>query len=272
MDMSSRTAPGSFIDFKVTPTITAIGPLASIPRSPSASSCDYEVHQDTLNNSTLMSNLSVDFARALKDLAAIMNDLKHLSTLGDLPISLHDSVTLRVRFPGCDADTVEGLCRELNIKRGIVGQDEDFDTRNGTEMALLFPFAPSKTASETGLEMCDRPIKRVRKDRVEWHEMLTPPRRASPGFSHLSATSQSPDAFEMVDAALGQNPWVSSPSGYSSLHESELLETDDPVAYFFQPQMPVREERYTAHTAADGGYEGLEGIYRFIEQCDRARS
>ncbi|ETI21825.1 hypothetical protein G647_05894 [Cladophialophora carrionii CBS 160.54] len=272
MDMASRTGPGSFIDFKVSPTITAIGPLASVPRSPSASSCDYEMHQDTLNNTTLMSNLSVDFARALKDLAAIMNDLKRLSTLGDLPISLHDSVTLRVCFPGCDADTVEGLCRELNIKRGIVGQDEDFDTRNGTEMALLFPFAPSKPGSEAGLEVCERPTKRVKKDQVEWHEMLTPPRHASAGFSHLSATSQSFDAFDLTDPALDKNPWMSSPSGYSSLHESDLLETDDPVTYFFQPQAPVRE-RYTEPSAAEGGgYEGLQGIYRFIEQCDRARS
>jgi hypothetical protein len=217
-----------------------------------------------------MSNLSIDFARALKDLAAIMNDLKHLSTLGDLPISLHDSTTLRVRFPGCDADTVERLCRELNIKRGIVGQDEDFDTRNGTEMALLFPFAPSKTASETGLENYGRPIKRIRKDRVEWHEMLTPPQRGSAGFSHVSATSQSRDAFEFVDEAMGENPWIESPGEYSSLHESELLETDDPVTYFFQPQaaVPARYERSNAET----GYEGLEGIYRFIEQCDRAKT
>ena len=270
MDMSSKTALGSFIDFQVSPTITAIGPLASIPRSSATSSC--EIEQDSLNNTTLMSNLSIDFARALKDLAAIMNDLKHLSTLGDLPISLHDSITLRVRFPGCDIDTVESLCRELNIKRGMVGQDEDFDTRNGTEMALLFPFAPSKSPSETGIESYERPVKRTKKDRLEWHEMLTPPQRASPGFS---ATSHSHDAFEFIDDAAHQHPWISSPSGYSSLHESELLETDDPVTYFFQPQRNISVGgRHAEQRAAapENGYEGLEGIYRFIEQCDRARS
>jgi len=232
-----------------------------------------ELEQDTLNNTVLMSNLSIDFARALKDLAAIMNDLKHLATLGDLPISLHDSTTLRVRFPGCDADTVESLCRELNIKRGMVGQDENFDTRNGTEMALLFPFAPSNSASEAGFEMSNRPTKRVKKDRLEWHEMLTPPQGGSAGFSHLSATSQSHDAFEMIDEALGQNPWMSSPSGYSSLHESELLETDDPVVYFFQPQRNLSVPgQHEEHSGTANGYEGLEGIYRFIEQCDRVRS
>lgn len=274
MDGSPINAPGSFIDFKVSPTITAIGPLASVPRSSSTASCDYDLQQDTLNNSTLMSNLSIDFARALKDLAAIMNDLKHLSTLGDLPISLHNNTTLRVRFAGCDVDTVESLCRELNIKRGIVGQDEDFDIRNGTEMALFFPFAPSKTASEAGLRSShsSRPIKRVKRDRVEWHEMLSPPRQPSAGFSHISATSQSPVAFEIIDEAMGQNPWISSPSGYSSLHESELQDEDADVAmYFFQPRNVSVHER-SAQGASGNGYEGFEGIYRFIEECDQARS
>lgn len=275
MDMSPVNAPGSYLDFKVSPTITAIGPLSSVPRSTSAHTCDYEMHQDSLNNVTLMSNLAVDFARALKDLAAIMNDLKHLAVLGDLPISLHNSSTLRVRFPGCDADTVEILCRELNIKRGLVGQDEDFDAHNGTEMALLFPFAPSQTPSEVCVEsQCDaRATKRIKRDRIEWHEMLSPPQQPSAGFSHLSATSQSANAFEMLGGeALAQNPWALSPSGYSSLHEAEsVVDEDNAAMYFFEPRnVSTRESHKTS--AAGNGYEGLEGIYRFIEECDRARS
>ncbi|KAK5030158.1 hypothetical protein LTR13_008471 [Exophiala sideris] len=268
MDMSSTNAPGSFIDFKVSPTITAIGPLSTIPRSESASTCE----DNSLNNTIIMSNLSADFARALKDLAAIMNDLKHLATLGDLPITLHNSTTLRVRFPGCDADTVENLCRELNTKRGIVGQDEDFDAQNGTNMALMFPYAPSRTASEVCLDSHHkRPVKRVKRDRVEWHEMLTPPQQGSPGFSHLSATSHSQDAFEMIDNAMGHNPWISSPSGYSSLHESEVRGDDDAAMYFFQPDQTRMAKQHAKPERADV-YEGLEGIYRFIEECDRARS
>lgn len=272
MDMSSTTAPGSFIDFKVCPTITAVGPLSTIPRSPSVSSCDYEMQQDTLNNTVVMSNLSVDFARALKDLAAIMNDLKHLATLGDLPIFLHNSTTLRVRFPGCDADTVENLCRELNIKRGMVGQDEDFDAQNGTDMALMFPYAPSKTASEVCVDPThNRPVKRVKRENVDWHEMLSPPQQRSPGFSHVSATSESQDAFDIIDNAIGHNPWISSPSGYSSLHESEVQGDDDAAMFFFQPGQTRVAKQHAAPARGDG-YEGLEGIYRFIEECDRARS
>lgn len=273
MDMSPVSAPGSFIDFKVSPTITAVGPLSTVPRSQSASSCDYEKERESLNNPIMMSNLAVDFARTLKDLAAIMNDLKHLSTLGDLPISLHNSTTLRVRFPGCDADTVESLCRELNIKRGMVGQDEDFDVQNGTELALLFPFAPSRTASEVCLEALARPAKRTKRDCVDWHEMLTPPQQRSAGFSHVSVRSQSPNGFEVIDDAMGPNPWISSPSGYSSLHESESHDDDGDVAgmYYFQPDKTKVPGRRT-DSAVGNGYEGLQGIYRFLEQCDRARS
>ncbi|KAJ9639305.1 hypothetical protein H2204_003916 [Knufia peltigerae] len=269
MDMSSVNAPGSFIDFKVCPTITAVGPLSNIPRSPPAS-CDYESEQHTLSNTNTMSNLAVDFARALKDLAAIMNDLKHLATLGDLPLFLHDNSTLRVRFPGCDLDTVEALCIELNIKRGIVGQDEDFDSQNGTDMALMFPFAPSKTASEVCLEALARPMKRTKRDRVDWHEMLTPPQQHSAGYSHVSVRSPSPGSFEVVDGVLDTNPLVSSSSGYSSLHESELGE-EDAAMYFFQPGRARVSGRNPASTTCNR-YEGLEGIYRFIEECDRVRS
>ena len=261
MSVANIQAKGSFIDFKVSPTITAIGPLANIPRSTMKCDCETE----TLNNATLMSNLAIDFARALKDLAAIMNDLKHLSTLGDLPISLEDSHTLRVRFPGCDIDTVEALCRELNIRRGIVGQDEDFDVANGTDMALLFPFAPSKTPSELMFDIAEikaRPAKRAKRDHVDWKDMLSQTAAPSPGYSRRSATSDEHD-IEVVDE-LVDNPW--SPSGYSSLHASEAQ--DDDVARYFEPQYQETRSRTPQNQAA--GYEGLEGIYRFLEECDRA--
>jgi hypothetical protein len=255
MDMSNAQAKGSYIDFKVSPTITAVGPLAGIPRSPTIVECEEE---STLNNTVLMSTLAVDFSRALKDLAAIMNDIKHLSTLGDLPIRLENSNTLRVRFPGCDRDTVENLCRELNIRRGIVGQDEGFDQKTGTEMALLFPFAPSRTVSEVmyETEIRARPPKKAKRDHVDWYEMVSPTATNSPGISHRSVTSDELGFEEMVE-----NPWLSSPSGYSSLHPSE-----DDVAALFQPQ---RQHLPTQSHATD--YEGLEGIYRFIEECDGAR-
>ncbi|RMZ80269.1 hypothetical protein DV738_g2868, partial [Chaetothyriales sp. CBS 135597] len=253
-------ATGSFIDFKVTPTITALGPLASIPRSSAVRDCE----TDSLNNPVLMSSLAVDFARALKDLAAIMNDLKHLATLGDLPLSLEDSHTLRVRFPGCDLDTVEALCTELNICRGTVGQDEDFDAANGTEMALLFPFAPSKTPSESMYDISATKAARMRnksmRDHIDWQAMLSPAHTPSPNLSHRSETSE----LDMVDE-LVDNPW--SPSGYSSLHLSDVQ--DDAEARYFA-EWPGKTAKGAYPAAQHTGYEGFEGIYHFLEQCDSA--
>ena len=91
-----------------------------------------------------MDVLSVDFARALKDYTAIMKDLQRLQTLGDLTITLEHGSVLRVRFPGCDADTVEALCNEVNVMRGVIGQDPEFDSYYGPDTALKFPF-PSMT-------------------------------------------------------------------------------------------------------------------------------
>lgn len=248
MQVSNAQTSGSYIDFKVNPTITAIGPLSDVPRSRDAECV-------SLNSDGMMNMLSVDFARALRDLAAIMNDLKRLSTLGDLPISLANSTTLRVRFPGCDIDIVEALCRELGIRRGLVHQDPDFDLHNGTNMALLFPFAPSKAPSEATCSSDLRPAKRQQREDVAWDAMMS--QDESLGYSHKSATSH--DILEEYNIVL-QNPWLSSPSGYSSLHSSEHSE----VGALLEPA-PVDG----VNTASD--FEGLEGIYRFLEECDGAR-
>jgi hypothetical protein len=248
MQVSNAQASGSYIDFKINPTITAIGPLSNVPRSQDAECV-------SLNSEGMMNMLSVDFARALKDLAAVMNDLKRLSTLGDLPISLANSTTLRVRFPGCDIGIVEALCRELGIRRGLVHQDPDFDLYNGTNMALLFPFAPSKAPSEATYAPDIRPAKRQRREHVAWDGMMS--RERSPGYSHKSATSH--DILEEYNI-VRENPWLSSPSGYSSLHSSE----HDELGALFEPA-PIDG----VNPASD--YEGLEGIYRFLEECDGAR-
>lgn len=273
MELSKPDAPGSFIDFKVSPTITAIGPLSMVPRTSSISStCEIDNSEEaTITNANMLTTLEVDFARALKDLAAIMNDLKHLSVLGSLPLSLVDNTTLRVRFPGCDADTVEALCRELNIRRGMVGQDPEFDEYVGADMALLFPFAPSRAPSDVQDHMHYRPAKRSRRDHVEWEHMLSPAQAISPPFSHKSA-KLSHDL--LGDAEVIENPWLSSPSGYSSLHASSE-DASDIAAMFFQPPSAGRQYQSEAIHSSCGddvlAYEGLEGIYKFIGECERAQ-
>ncbi|KAJ6023203.1 uncharacterized protein N7446_013563 [Penicillium canescens] len=248
MNSIPRSAPGSYLDFQVSPTITAFGALSGLGQTSSAP-CD------TLNSDGLMDLLSADFARALKDFAAIMNDLKRLSSLGDLPVTLHDRSTIRVRFPGCDADTVERLCDEAGVQRGRIVQDEDFDLRTGADMALLFPFAPSiAPSSDTDyyFEKAPKMQSQYPQD-LDWHGMMTP---SSPGISRDSG-----NAISFEDSQLyGANPWRTSSQSYSSINVSELGD---------QPFFP--ELSSAGLPESTSAYEGVEGIYKFLAECDRAQ-
>lgn len=225
--MACRPAPGAFVDFKISPTVTALSPLgAALPFMTAEEQAT--AGAATLNAEGFLDVLSVDFARALKDLAAIMTDLKNLAGLGDLPVSLERNNVLRVRFPGMDAESVERLCDDVGVRRGVVGQDPDFDASPAVDVALRFPFAPDAD--------CDT---------------LT-----SPGGSlrtHQSGSSSNvEDAFIVEE--FEENPWR-----LSSGSELEGYESMSP------PIMSSSGEHYSED------FEGLEGIYRFLEECDRAR-
>ncbi|KAI2084429.1 hypothetical protein LOZ36_004822 [Ophidiomyces ophidiicola] len=198
-----------------------------------------------------MDLLSGDLARALKDFVAVVNDLKKLSTLGDLPVALHDRSTIRIRFPGCDAESVERLCIEVGVQRGIIHQDADFESRNGAQMALLFPFAPSHHESESELfSFYDPPA--VSPDKLDWREMMLSEKTQR-------STSTNWKDYQYVSSAE-QNPWARSLSGYESMDISDLGDR----AFF--PDIP---EVTTPSKGSDFG--GFEGIYKFLEECDRAR-
>lgn len=246
MDAIPRTAPGSFIDFQISPTITAFGALPDFHKSAGS---------ETLNSEGLLDMLSVDFARALKDLAAVFNDLKRLSTLGDLPIVLHDRSTIRVRFPGCDAETVESLCDEVGVQRGRIAQDEDFDIRAGADLALLFPFAPSATQSPDVAHLFQK-VPPQAPDAVDWQGMMS----ESESGSSPAPIQDSRNALSFEDSELfGKNPWTSSPSGYSSINISEL---GDRV--FF----PELSSAGVPDSASE--YESVQGIQKFLAECDQA--
>ncbi|GAB7348679.1 hypothetical protein MBLNU459_g7040t2 [Dothideomycetes sp. NU459] len=261
-----KATPGSYIDFNVNPTITALTPLGAVAGYSFATE---EQDREHVNSDGLLDVLSIDFSRALKDLAAVLNDLKKVSALGDLPISYEGS-SLRIHFPGCDAETVERLCDELNIQRGVVVQDEAFDAFAGTEIALLFPFCPSFANSEGGseCEYYDLPDKTHGQEKVDWRTMLTPDDSEGEGegegegdsFSMRSAAESSGEEDYVVETPLS-DPWRSrdsTPSGYESLHYSSG---------------ESRRGRDSDHVTAGSPleYQGFEGIYRFIEQCDAAR-
>jgi hypothetical protein len=249
-----KATPGSFIDFSVNPSITALTPFSAIP--------GFQVSQrkmETLNTEGLLDVLSIDFSRALKELAVILNDLKRLSALGDLPITYQDS-SIRIHFPGCDSETVERLAEELGIQRGVICQDEDFDVYNGSEIALLFPYAASQSPSECSFYEKSVTNRKVKPQPMWWGDNAvfgdapaTPIMQnlATPDFSTLSDSGMEMDGFNEEE-----NPWLSSPSGYESLHSSEL---DDSGRCY--------EE--SSH-ASPLEYSGIEGIYRFISEIDTA--
>lgn len=231
-----KATPGSFISFNINPTITALTPLTAVKGF-----ATFTEEKESLNKDGLLDVLSIDFSRAVKELAAVLKDLQRLSALGDLPIS-YEASTLKIHFPGCDAETVEKICDELNVQRGVIHQDEEFDSFVGTEIALLFPFASSRTPSECSFY--EKPVSE-RQQPIDWKHMMSP----SVVSSDLDAYSmQSEDGMDFEDM-VEDNPWAmsSSPSGYESLHASEAEDMDQ-------------------HTPLE--YQGIEGIYRFMEHCD----
>lgn len=230
-----KATPGSYVSFNINPTVTALTPLKAIK--------GFAASQETsLKSEGLLDVLSVDFTRAVKELAAVLKDLQRLSELGDLPITYENS-TLKVHFPGCDRDTVETICGDFEVQRGVVIQDENFDDFVGTDIALLFPFASSRTPSECSF--FEKPVSgRQYVPVIDWEQMLSPSVLSSDAYS-----THSEDGFDeyldIEDATT--NPWLSSsPSGYESLHASEA----DEVNY----DAPLE-------------YQGIEGMYRFMSHC-----
>ncbi|KAI1336852.1 hypothetical protein F5Y15DRAFT_392413 [Xylariaceae sp. FL0016] len=225
----TRPIPGSYVDFRLNPTITALSPLAAaFPYTPAGVKAPV-FDATSLNTDGFIDVLSGDFARALQDLTTLLGDIKKLSSLGDLPINLEKDHVLRVRFPGVDADTVETLLDDLGLTKGVVHEDPEFNAETGVEVALRFPFAPDSKASEAS------PF-------------------TSPGGSLRSEDSYPAEheLFEEFDdlSEIADNPRLSwkSLEGYESM----------------SPPFSSGQ-----HCSED--FEGLEGVYRFMEECERAR-
>ncbi|KAL5092494.1 hypothetical protein Trisim1_001047 [Trichoderma cf. simile WF8] len=224
-----KFAPGAYVDFQLSPTITAMSPLAAaLVQASTASGFQAEAAIPSLNTEGFLDVLSADFGRALKDLTAIYADLERLSSLGDLPISLESGNLLRVRFPGVDVETVERLCDDIGIQRGIVSQDIGFESVTGVRTALKFPFAPDTEKALTSPGGSERSL--------EGHEL--------DDISSLGDESFVHEAFAYENS---EDPWCSETDGYESMSP------------------PTKSEQHSEE------YEGLEGIYRFLEECDKAK-
>lgn len=231
----SRATPGSWVDFRINPTITALTTL----RESFDLTTSIDKQAGHLNSEGLLDILSADFSRTLKDLAAVLNDLKRLAQLGDLPIT-HQGNSIRIHFPGCDASTVERLCEELNVQRGIITQDSAFDHFVGAEVALLFPYAPSTGSADAASLYEAAPTKPGPLMQLE--DLLSPSERSDDYSNHSN--------FSDFQDVLNDETYLSSPSAFESVRSGSTVLSDK--------CSPLE-------------YQGIEGIYRFIEQCDSAR-
>ncbi|KAK0509488.1 hypothetical protein JMJ35_007882 [Cladonia borealis] len=267
---------GTNLNFRLSPTITALSP------------CFLTSDQDsttTLNTLGLLDNLSIDFARALKDLSVILTELQRLSLFGDLPISLTATPSgpvLTVRFPGCDADIVSRLCDEVSVRRGIIVEDEAWNEKSNkdVEMALLFPFAPSTSPSvmsedgndddaaryftfnnNSNQRMMEKPVQQDQ-DQLDWRHMMLSP-STHPSSLHDN-TSFIDNDFATLKSPIITPLYSRSPSGYETLRDSDF-DPDDPFL------SPLRAPSHDTHSRRSEEYEGVEGIYRFLRECEDVR-
>ena len=243
----AKSKRGTNLDFKLSPTITALSPVFSSAKQ------DSEINLSSLNDVDLLNNITLDLAHAVKDLAATLADLRTLSTFGDLPINLvitSSGPVLRIRFPGCDGDLVSRLCTEVGVRRGIIIEDEAWADEKDVEMALLFPFAPMGK-DENRMESDDvasyfQPKtvdQEYAPEVLEWRNMLSSRTKSSQSVTTL------PSPYRKIDT----------PSGYESWRDSDFDEHGQNLS-------PVKTPTHSTIQSAD--YEGLEGIYKFLQECD----
>ncbi len=255
----AKSVRGTNLEFKLSPTMTALSPTFSSVSQSSA------FDQPSLNDLDLLDNFATDFARAIQDLSAILVDLRILSAFGDLPISLITTPSgpiIRVRFPGCDGDLVSKLCNEVGVRRGIIVQDEAWTIEKDVEMALLFPFAPTGnhdavTESDDGEEYFEqKPLDQGHQaEELEWRHMLSP----------AAGTPSRNESLHSYATTFSPQQQVNTPSGYESLRESDFASDDAD----YHTLSPLKAPSHGTSQSAD--YEGLEGIYKFLQECEDSK-
>ena len=251
----SGASKGANLEFRLSPTITALFPSTS----------------QTLGSVDVLDALSIDFARALKDLSLTLSDLRRLSALGNLPLNVTTTCKgpiLSVRFAGCDAETVARLCEELGVFRGIVREDESWDHDKDVEMALLFPFAPTNQ-SKSGSEYFEHRATVdtvIAPEQLEWQAMMS----LSAGIDTPGSTLSYEDVGHPVMTPAYDS---TSQSGYESMKESDFADHDPYLHYraHSHHHQGVRDSSSGLDSQQQShDFKGLEGIYRFLQECDNA--
>ena len=160
------------------------------------------------------------------------------------------------------------------MRRGVIVEDEAWNDQGNkdVEMALLFPFAPSTSPSIMSEENDDatryftfnndnqRMEKPVQQDHLDWRHMLS----ASTYPDSLHDNTSFDDFATLKSPRI--NPHSRSPSGYESLRDSDF-DPDDP---YYRTLSPLRAPSYGTRGGSTD-YEGVEGIYKFLQVCEDVR-
>jgi len=112
---TDRFAPGAYVDFRMLPNFTCMSETDPV---------GYTCLDSTRGG--FMDELDVELNNVMRDISRVYQDIRKLSSLGELPITLVPPATLRVHFRGCDADLVNALCDEVGVITGIIHEDERF--------------------------------------------------------------------------------------------------------------------------------------------------
>ena len=233
---------GTTLRFKLSPTITAL----------SATS--------TTSISDATKPLQHDFAKVVREYIAINNEIKKLATIGDFPVGISYTSTgpvLEVKFLGCDKQTVENLCDELGIWRGIVVEDPEWMESRDVDMALLFPFAPSHTSGHMNAKpLYDDQYIQAR----DADSLISEDSHDDPDALLLQQQQYTPGTTTSFFGSGLPSDIILHEDGFSSSDEDEGAET-----------LPSAVKQSGEVNSNNGSFEGVEGIFRFLRECDEMR-
>ena len=174
----------------------------------------------------------------------------------------------------------------MGVQRGVIREDPEWDALEGekdVEMALLFPWAPSKAASAASEDMAagayfsrtEQPMARTLgpAESLEWASMLSRSSQpVEPAESHESFSIFNPSPSDHIQL---ENPWLeastgTSDAGFEGLRESDLESNDGyDLAGLELTRTEIWKEQRSPQSFAD--YEGTEGILKFLEVYDTSR-
>lgn len=173
--------------------------------------------------------------------------------------------------------------------RGVVVEDEGWHhtaqvgkagqaAEKDVEMALLFPFAPIATSpslssslpSEGGEYYFTNPTlpkrQQRRPEQLDWKNMLSPSQHSPYTVEESLHDNYSGEEEMTLTSPADLHARCSPISGYESLRDSDFA-SEDPY-FHHTPSSPVKAAT-TTHKS--GEYEGLEGIYKFLQICEEVK-